>query len=95
VIPDGAAFKTVRAWISGGEAVSIGLQREFKDRYDIDIRQGYGLTEASPIVTWNMLERPNVFGSIGTPMPYNQVRLVDRSSNEATDKGPGEIMVKE
>ncbi len=94
VIPDGAAFKTVRAWISGGEAVSIGLQREFKDRYDIDIRQGYGLTEASPIVTWNMLERPNVFGSIGTPMPYNQVRLVDRSSNEATDKGPGEIMVK-
>ncbi len=94
VIPDGAAFKRVRAWISGGEAISIGLQRDFKDRYGVEIRQGYGLTEASPIVTWNMLEKPNVFGSIGTPMPYNQVKLVDRDTHEATEKGPGEIMVK-
>lgn len=76
VMEEGMKFPHMRAWVSGGEAISINLQNKFKQRYNIEIRQGYGLTEASPIVTWNLLERENKFGSIGLPMPYNEVRIL-------------------
>jgi long-chain acyl-CoA synthetase len=94
VIPPGTRFTGMRAWISGGEAISASLQREFLNSFGIDIRQGYGLTEASPIVTWNMPDKPNVFGSIGTEMPYNRVKIVDSAGNELPDSRPGEIMVR-
>jgi len=86
-------LSAVRAWISGGEAVSRGLQESMKSRLGIEIRQGYGLTEASPIVTWNSLDSGNRHGSIGKPMPYNVIRL-ERNGKETVDGEAGEILVK-
>lgn len=76
VMEESMKFPKMRAWVSGGEAISVNLQIKYKQRYNIEIRQGYGLTEASPIVTWNLLERENKFGSIGLPMPYNEVQIL-------------------
>lgn len=91
-LTDGTRFPGMRTWISGGEALSTGTQEMMMERFGIDIRQGYGLTEASPIVTWNAPDRPNRHGSIGFPMPYNRVRIVkgDTDCPSGTD---GEIIV--
>jgi long-chain acyl-CoA synthetase len=92
LIPGGTVFPGVKAWISGGEALSTRLQATMRERFGVDIRQGYGLTEASPIVTWNMLHLPNKPGSVGVPMPYNEVRTVSEHSPDR--QGEGEILVK-
>ncbi len=89
----GAHFTGMRTWISGGEALATGTQEMMMERFGIDIRQGYGLTEASPIVTWNSPERPNRFGSVGSPMPYNRVRIV-RGGADCPPGIEGEIIVK-
>lgn len=81
----------MRSWISGGEAISLALQRQYRDELGIEIQQGYGLTEASPIVTWNITGKENRHGSIGLPMSYNTVKLV---VNEKEDEKKGEIFVK-
>lgn len=91
--PKGARFPGMRTWISGGEAISTLTLATMMERFGIDIRQGYGLTEASPIVTWNMPGRPNRYGSIGVPMPYNQVRIV-HDGRDCPPGQTGEILVK-
>ena len=91
--PEGARFPRMRIWISGGESISTRTQATMMERFGIDIRQGYGLTEASPIVTWNIPGRPNRHGTIGVPMPYNQVRIIDHG-NDCAPGRIGEIIVK-
>ncbi|HSV96011.1 MAG TPA: AMP-binding protein [Spirochaetota bacterium] len=93
VIPSGARFPGMRTWISGGEAISTRTQAIMMEHFGIDIRQGYGLTEASPIVTWNRPGMPNRHGSIGTPMPYNQARIA-LDGNDHPSCNTGEILVK-
>jgi long-chain acyl-CoA synthetase len=83
----------VRSWISGGEAISTALQKQYQKEYGIEIRQGYGLTEASPIVTWNIGHIENRHGSIGIPLSYNSVRLM-KDGKDVPDGEDGEIFVK-
>ena len=71
----GNTFNHIQLWVSGGDYLPLSLQQWYADR-GVDIRQGYGLTEASPIVSWNMPGIVNKMGSIGKPMPYNQVHVV-------------------
>ncbi len=91
-LPPDERFPRMRIWISGGEAISTELQQQMSDRHGIDIRQGYGLTEASPIVSWNHMDHPNRIGSIGVAMPYNEVRI--NGNGNAALPASGEILVR-
>lgn len=91
VLKKNPGISRMRSWISGGEAISIGLQRMYRDEFGIEIRQGYGLTEASPIVTWNITGKENRHGSIGLAMSYNTVKLINGGKE---DERKGEIYVK-
>ncbi|MEO7427879.1 MAG: AMP-binding protein, partial [Acidimicrobiales bacterium] len=63
-----------------------------KDRFGIEIMEGYGLTEASPVVTSGTgLSAPE--GSIGVPLPGLRVRLVDADGQDALVGDPGELWV--
>ncbi len=93
VLPDGARFPHMRAWISGGESISTRLLEDMDRLFAIEIRQGYGLTEASPIVTWNRLGIPNRPGSIGRAMPYNEVKITG-PQGELQEGAEGEIIVR-
>jgi long-chain acyl-CoA synthetase len=86
-------FKHIQLWVSGGDYLPVGLQEWYAHR-GVEIRQGYGLTEASPIVSWNMPGIVNKIGSIGKPMPYNEVRVVDESGRDVPVANHGEIIVK-
>jgi len=86
-------FKHIQLWVSGGDYLPVGLQEWYAHR-GVEIRQGYGLTEASPIVSWNMPGIVNKIGSIGKPMPYNEVRVVDESGRDVPATMRGEIIVK-
>ena len=64
----------LRAVICGGGPLSIALDRFFSS-IGIDILEGYGLTEASPIVSVR-LERLPVLGTVGRPLPDTEIRIV-------------------
>lgn len=76
------------AW-GGGCALSVW--RAFEERFGVQIRECYGMTECSSITTYN---DENVVGSAGRPLPYFDVRLVDENGNVlGPGEGKGEIVV--
>ncbi len=93
IIPPDKDFSHVTMWVSGGDFLPISLQQWFHEKAGIIIRQGYGLTEASPIVTWNIPDREPRPGSIGREMPYNTMK-VQENGNICMPGETGEFMIK-
>ncbi len=89
----GSELKTVRLAISGAAPLSEETQRSFTARFGVKLLQGYGLTEASPVVTVPTSgdEPPR---SVGSPLPEVEVRLVDAEGLDALQGDPGEIWVR-
>ncbi len=87
----GETLPRLRYAISGGEAMDVSLQEKLLNGNNINVRQGYGLTEASPIVTWNYRDDENRFGSVGLPMSWNEVLLPGVG---ASPGGNSEILVR-
>jgi long-chain acyl-CoA synthetase len=86
-------FESVRLAASGASKLDPALGSVFFDRFGVAIGEGYGLTEASPVVTGANFVNPHP-GTIGLPVPGVQVRLVDDQGSDALVGDPGEIWVK-
>ncbi len=87
------AFATVRLAVSGAAPLEPSVRRAVRDRFGLDLAEGYGLTEASPAVTSGLgHDAPDA--SIGVPLPGVSVRLVDTDGEDALVGDPGEIWVK-
>ena len=87
------AFATVRLASSGAAKLDPEVQQAIRRRFDLDLHEGYGLTEASPVVTSGTgLDAPE--GSIGVPLPGLRVRLVDPSGDDALVGDAGEVWVQ-
>jgi long-chain acyl-CoA synthetase len=68
----------LRLAICGGSPLSIELQERWFDATGVELRQGYGLTEAGPVCLFNRVDRENVRGTLGSPFPGVDVRLGER-----------------
>ncbi len=88
------AFATVRLAVSGAAALGAETIAAMQARFGVRVHEGYGLTEASPIVTTTAVERAVRPGSIGPALPGVEVRLVDRDGDDALAGDPGEIWVR-
>jgi long-chain acyl-CoA synthetase len=94
-LPDASAdaFATVRLAASGAARLDPAVAEAFRGRFGVTITEGYGLTEASPVVT-SSVGVPGKPGSIGVPLPGVQVRLVDADGTDVLIGDPGEIWVR-
>jgi long-chain acyl-CoA synthetase len=92
---DRDVFAAVRLAVSGAAELPPDVAARFDDQFGIVLHQGYGLTEASPIVTTTAIgpDRPGP-GSIGPPLPGVEVRLVGDDGDDALAGDPGEIWVR-
>ncbi|MDG3009458.1 long-chain fatty acid--CoA ligase [Rhodococcus sp. D2-41] len=79
---------------SGGSALPLEVLRQFKDRFGVQILEGYGLSETSPIATFNRTDRPTKPGSVGLPIWGVQVKVVDQDGHEVRDGELGEIVIR-
>ena len=86
-------FKPIYAMISGGEPLPEAVREGFKQRFDTNIYEGYGLTETSPVVTLNVPQEHRA-GSVGKPVPGAEFRLIDDDGNAAASGQSGEIWVR-
>ena len=73
-------FARLRYAIVGAEKLRQPIASAFKDRFGIDLIEGYGCTEMSPVVAVNMPERRP--GSVGRPIPGVRAQVVDPVSGE-------------
>jgi len=84
----------VRFAFSGASPLSVEVAEGWEKRFGLPLRQGYGLTEASPVVTTANMGRPARPSSIGIALPGVEVRLVDDDGEIALAGDPGEIWVR-
>ena len=70
---EGAA--ALRLCICGGAPLDVALQDRWADVTGVELRQGYGLTEAGPVCLFNRVEDANARGTLGTPFPGVEVAL--------------------
>ena len=87
------AVKSLRVCVSGGAALPGEILRAFEAAYDAKIIEGYGLSETSPVASFNRLDNAKV-GSIGTPIPGVEFKLVDDDDNEVAPGEIGEIAIR-
>ena len=79
--------------IAGGMALQSEVAKRWKDITGISIIEGYGLTETSPVVTFNPFGAPRD-GAIGIPLPSTDVCCFDEHFAKVAEGEPGELAVK-
>src|ERR1700735_1024664 len=93
--PDRADYDTssLRTCISGGAALPVEVLRGFDAAFGVPVLEGYGLSETSPVASFNHPGRERKPGSIGTPIRGVQMRVVDNSGHEGRQGQVGEIVI--
>ncbi len=89
-----AAMRSVRVVLSGSAPLARVVVEEFTERTGIPVHQGYGLTEAAPVVTSTLVSMAPVPGSLGGALPGVGLRLVDDLGLVSEVGDPGEIHIK-
>ncbi|GAA2608147.1 long-chain fatty acid--CoA ligase [Actinomadura fulvescens] len=80
--------------VSGGAALPGAVLRDFADRFGVDVLEGYGLSETSPVAAFNRVDRPAKAGSIGLPIWGVEMKLIDPNWADIEGPGPGEIAIR-
>ncbi len=84
----------LRLCICGGAPLSVALQEQWEAATGVPLRQGYGLTEASPVALFNRVNAENVNGTLGLPFPGVRISIRDPESGAELPTGTlGEICV--
>jgi long-chain acyl-CoA synthetase len=90
----GDDVSSLRACGSGGAALPLQVIADFEKAFDAIIMEGYGLSETSPVASFNHPDKPRKAGTIGTPIEGVQMRCVDDSGNEVPQGERGEVQVR-
>ena len=86
--------RSLKFCITGGSAMPPEFIPLFKEKFGVLLAEGYGLTETSPVCACSRLDLPLKPGSIGTPIPGVQVRVVDATGKELPAGDIGELLIK-
>ncbi|HEY0780055.1 MAG TPA: long-chain fatty acid--CoA ligase [Gemmatirosa sp.] len=84
----------LRACLSGGAPIPVEILHAFDRRFGVQILEGYGLSETSPVATFNQSGRPRKPGSIGLPIWGCEVRVVDADDRDVPPETLGEIVIR-
>ena len=79
---------------SGGSAMPVELLRGFEEAFGCKVLEGYGLSESSPVASFNHPDRERKPGSIGTPIEGVEMKLVDENDQEVGQGDVGEIVIR-
>jgi len=84
----------LRLCVSGGAALPVEVLRAFEEAFGCVILEGYGLSETSPVASFNHPGRERKPGSIGTPIEGVEMKLVDLHRRDSESGEPGEIAIR-
>jgi long-chain acyl-CoA synthetase len=87
-------FSSLKVAVGGGMAVQKSVALKWKEVTGVPLVEGYGLTEASPVLTSNPVTGDEKLGSIGLPLPSTQVAIFDENDQEVPMGEVGELYAK-
>jgi long-chain acyl-CoA synthetase len=85
---------TLKLCVSGGSAMPVELMRGFEEEFGCKILEGYGLSETSPVASFNHPDRERKPGSIGTPVEGVEMKVVGEGGNDVSTGDVGEIVIR-
>ena len=89
-----AVAGNLRMAASGGAALPVEILEQVHKVFGVEVREGYGLSETSPVATFNHPGREARPGSIGQPVWGVRVKLIDEDWREVPDGEAGEIAIR-
>ena len=94
--PDAAErdMSSLRLCVSGGSAMPVEVMRSFEETFGCIVLEGYGLSETSPVASFNHPHAERKPGSIGTPIRGVEMRLVDDEGGDVAAGEVGEIAIR-
>lgn len=95
-VPESNKFdlSSIRIFLTGAASMPVEVYYRFKEWFGIEPLEGYGLSETSPVVTFNPLHGKRKPGSIGLPIYGVDARIFDSEGNELPPGKVGEIVVR-
>jgi len=87
-------MSSLKYCVTGGSAMPPAYMPQFEKKFRVPIREGYGLTEASPVCSVTRLHMQQKPGSIGVPIPGVEARIVDDTERELPRGEIGELIVR-
>jgi long-chain acyl-CoA synthetase len=85
---------SLRLCVSGGASLPVEVLRGFEATFQARVLEGYGLSETSPVATFNHLDRPSRPGSIGTAIWGTELRIADDDGGALPPGAVGEILIR-
>lgn len=95
-VPDAQRFdtSTVKIGASGGASLPVEVLRGVERTFGFGLLEGYGLSETSPVASFNHPDRPTKPGSVGIPIRGVEFALLDADEAEVADGAIGEIVIR-
>ena len=85
---------SLRTCISGGSAMPVEVMKNFEKTFDCIVLEGYGLSETSPVASFNQPGQERKAGSIGTPVRGVEMKLVGDEGQDVDEGEVGEIAIR-
>ena len=94
--PDAKSYdvSSLRTCISGGSAMPVEVMKSFEETFGCIVLEGYGLSETSPVASFNRPDIERKPGSIGVPVRGVEMKLVDDDGKDVGDGEVGEIAIR-
>ncbi len=86
--------ESLKVLSSGGAPMPVEVMKKFQDVFNCRILEGYGLSETSPIATFNHPQADSKPGSVGQPLFGVEVKCVDENDNEVPVGERGEVVIR-
>ncbi len=87
-------FSDLKAAVGGGMAVQRAVAERWQQVTGVQLTEGYGLTEASPVLSVNPIDTSMRLGTIGMPVPSTELRIINSDGQAAKLRETGEIQAK-
>jgi long-chain acyl-CoA synthetase len=86
--------ETLKVASAGGASLPLEVLKGVKTKFGVDVLEGYGLSETSPVASFNRPDRPTKPGSVGLPIWGVEMKLIDDDWKTIEGEGPGEIAIR-
>jgi long-chain acyl-CoA synthetase len=87
-------LSSLRWCMSGGAPLPVEVMKAFEEKFQVEILEGFGLSETSPVASFNMAGRPRTPGSIGYPVWGVEMAILDDQDQPLPDGERGEICIR-
>jgi long-chain acyl-CoA synthetase len=87
-------ISSLKMCMTGGAPMPVDVMNEFERKYPVKILEGFGLSETSPVASFNMIGKPRKAGSIGYPVWGVELAIMDDDDRPLPDDERGEICIR-